>query len=413
MAGVLAFLSILAFLNPLLMYSEFKHYGLEAVGLLIAVVWFMDKDPGERLGPRDIGVLTVGMLLGISTLITSTVALVVFVCCRYLYAKELGRKEMIAIMVFLVLAIAYYLLVKRVTEFQVETYSDSYGSQGAIGNARRLLRAGSDMVGRHGMVAVAPAMALLLLAIRDRRAQRLLLIATAIVGAFIVAAIPTLYPAGQPRHVTWSGGLLSALAFFGVYLAIVKGGYLRVAACLVCLGLLFVVGRNAFRLAHEDFEHTANNDAIQFIRQLPPSAIGFWSGQGVIHYYQRLYPDLAKHSYFGGVNPSSSSIELARKLPVDSDERFAQTRNEPGAVGRMVSFRMARDYRMPARVLIADAPRGRDFYVFATHYQIAAQEGYPKARVDALHAALSGAGCRYEVVEQLNRVSIYKANCPQ
>jgi hypothetical protein len=54
----IAFLGVFAFFNPLLMYSEFKHYGFEVIGVSISIRWFLFKNNTDKLNAKDLFFLT-------------------------------------------------------------------------------------------------------------------------------------------------------------------------------------------------------------------------------------------------------------------------------------------------------------------------------------------------------------------
>ncbi|WP_167121815.1 hypothetical protein [Nitratidesulfovibrio liaohensis] len=95
--------------------------------------------------------------------------------------------------------------------------------------------------------------------------------------------------------------------------------------------------------------------------------------------------------------------------PVD----FAALKDHPGAWGMMTAFKNAEDYRQPAEILMAEAPRNRPFHIFASHYDLGATRGFTRARVNGLHDALAAHGCDYEAVAQFDSVVLYTAQCPQ
>lgn len=79
----------------------------------------------------------------------------------------------------------------------------------------------------------------------------------------------------------------------------------------------------------------------------------------------------------------------------------------------MVTFRIIEDYSLPAKVFIEETPRGKEFYIFSSHYNINANNGYSKSRVIALHHALENAQCNWGVFKNFKGVTIYKAQCPE
>jgi len=408
----IAFLGVFAFFNPLLMYSEFKHYGFEVIGVSISIRWFLFKNNTDKLNAKDLFFLTSSLIFGISTLITSAVAICVFLLTRYFNERKLNRNDYIYFFCFLCVAIAYYLLIKRVTVFQIENYVDAYNNKGIFGNLKALLGAGLGVVGKGGLAVLFIATVLLLTAPKDVQIQRLLLLSVATALAFMAASALGLYPATNARHMNWSAGFYVAFVFYGLKGNINYKGFSKPLTIFLITLLFVAAALNIFKIYRNGTENTENNLAISFIRSLPPSNVGLWiGGQPVIEYYKKIYPDLSKHSYFGLVNVESEKIDTKNQIPQFNDYAFSEMKNNKGAWGKMVIFRIMNDFSIPARSLLKELSQSKDFYILASHYDIQAENGYSKMRVIALHEEMKKENCSFIVVKQLINVSIYRVTC--
>lgn len=412
-SAFIAYIAITTFLTPLLTFSELKHYGFEVIGTLICITWFICRDPEIRLNFRDLTVLTIGMIFGISTLIVSGVSIALFLLCRHVLKKNVNKKELSIFVMFFVFALLYYILLKHITEFQIGNYPDAYANKSVLGHVRSLLSAVNSTLGNSGLLALALALALLMVNIKDAYSQRLLLISLSVGLVFVAVTALGMYPVGRTRHLTWSAAFFSAITFYSIYLSVTKQGFIKLAGLTVLVGLLLISITNSTYLWRKNYERVEHNQAISLIRNLPTSHIGLWvAGQPIIDYYSKIYPDLMRHTYFGRVNAASADRFKTGNL------NFKEAKNLPGGWGTMGRFRTLLDYKEPAMALIDEAPRDKPFYIFASHSShdpkydgIHGADGVLKARVDGLHSALTDAGCEFRVEYKFKRIQLYKAFC--
>ncbi|MBW6454198.1 MAG: hypothetical protein K0A92_10545 [Methyloprofundus sp.] len=408
----IALLSVFAFFNPLLMYSEFKHYGFEVIGVAISIRWFLFKKNTNELNAKDLFYLTSSLIFGISTLITSAVAICVFLLTKYFNEKRLKRNDFIYFVCFLCVAIAYYLLIKRVTVFQIENYVDAYNNKGIFGNLKALLGGGYGVVGKGGLAVLFIATVLLIIAPKDFRIQRLLLLSVVTALAFMTASALGLYPATNARHMNWSAGFYVAIVFYGLKGNVYSKGFSKLLTISLIALLVVVTTLNFLKVYRNGAENTENNLAISFIRSIPPSSVGLWiGGQPVIEYYKKIYPDLSKHSYVGLINVESEMVDIKNQSPILDDYSFSELKRAKGAWGKMVMFRIINDYSIPARALLKELSHRKAFYILASHYDIQAKTGYSKMRVIALHEEMKKENCSFIVVKQLANVSVYRVTC--
>lgn len=414
LAALVALLCLAAFLEPLVLYSEFKHYGLEAAGVALTTLWFEYKDSRAPFRRRDVLLLVFGMSLGISTLITTGVALGVFFAVKYWQRQTVKAGELGLGLVVIAAAVAYYLLIRHITQVQMANYTDAYSHAVGLDNVVALIAAVQGVVGRQGLALTGLALIAIVLTGSDVRSRRLLLIAGVTAAAFLAVSFVGLYPATNSRHLNWTAAVFVALLFAGIHRGVSARGAARIAGAVLAVAVLGAGVRTGLHLWTDSFEVTQNREAMAYLEAQPPTAVGLWvAGQPVVDYYARLLPDLRKHAFFGAVNRESAVVpplELHRTL---SGAQFAAVKDQPGAWGRTLMLRVAMDFSVPAAALIAAAPRGVPFLVLASHYDLQARGGYPQARVDGLKTALSAAHCDYRIVEGLRRVAIYRVICPQ
>jgi hypothetical protein len=396
------------------MYSELKHYGLELVGTLISITWFIYKDPNDKFSFFDTAILSLGMVCGINTLVISILASIIFSCYKILIYKNITRKELNALFVLFLFALLYYFNIKHLTSIQVSNYPHAYLDRGPIGYAHQLLYVVYHFLEKEGLVAFLSTLFLFVFIIRDAIPKRLIFFSILTGLTFLSLSMLNLYPVNFPRHITWAAAFFYALIFYSIHLSIGKQGLAKLAGFFVFAVVLFISTLNISFLWNEDFEKTPNNQAISFIRSLPPSNILLYSGgQPVIEYYSKFYPDLKKHSYFGKINVTSKKVTISKNNLINEKQKFEMNRHSPGAWTRMWALAiMQDDFKEPARILLDEVPRDKEFYIFASHYKINDKYSFHKTIVAGLNSALTDAGCNFEVVNQLkDDVSIYKAFC--
>ncbi len=352
--------------------------------------------------------------LGISTIVTSAAALGLFITHKFSNRRKLTLREFVYVLFFAFILIFYYFLIKNITHFQIHNYVDAYADKGTLSNVKSFLYSVLSNASTLGSIAVAIGFILLLINFKDNYAKRIVCYSSAITLVFIFLSAVGLYPASSSKHVTWSAGFFWIIILYGTYLGLRGNVASRALSIALLLMLIALSALNIYRFTHDSFEVTENNQAVSFIENLPPSSIGLWiGGQPVVQYYTRLNPGLEKHRFFGQVNPISAEVELPKHTSQIKREEIHKSMTQPGGWGIMVIFRILNDYSLPATALVQAAPRGEDFYIFATHYDIDASEGYSKARVEALHQALTNAQCNFESLQRFKGAVVYKVYCPE
>jgi hypothetical protein len=407
--------------------SELKYYGLEmASGALIAG-WTIDKARRDRLEARDIAQLAVLVLLGFGGIVISVVAVGVLFLQRALSTSFLARalprwREVRLLAPFMAFLIGYYLLLRYATSIQMSTYPASYNTTGL-----RALLSYLDALTRFGGLNSLPliliSIAICALEQNEAANRTLMLLVVLTVALFGALSFVGLYPASEPRHVAWVGGIFvilvcnAALVVEQRWRAGARGRFV-LAGVLAAAAVVAVVPA-AWRLTKPNvFEITANDRLVAWLERLPPSDVGLWAGgQPVIDVYEHIRPTLRKHRYFGRVNALSVGSKpdpLLREKVVDQylAQRIEAEREEPGAWGRLMLYTISNDFAAPAASLIAAAPRGRTFYILASHDDLHAADARSVGRAKALFTALTNARCGYATELAVMNAYVIRAVCP-
>jgi hypothetical protein len=384
-----ALMALLIFPQPLQMLSEMKHYGFEILGSLLALRWFLDKPWNETIVWRDVLVLALSAMLGISTIPVAGIVLGTHVLWRTLIQRQVHWAEAVPIVVFLAFLLGYYALIKHLMEFLVHNFANTYGEKSVTENLRTLAGSFLTVGGGPSKVlafAVMPYLVVAYLGRTNPEARRLTVITSVMGLAFVGLTVLEIYPARRARFLTWTVSFIwvyvlamvawlpdkgrltfatkAKYAFVGM---LAMGGFLHLSSLWLRLG--------------QDFSSTANNRAVKQLRALPPSKVGFWAGgEPVVEYYRRFYPDLDKHDYFGR-----------------SDWRSRYSKWDP----------LNTDYQGLAGEMLEEAPEDSEFYIFASHYDIAGAGLYNDLKSEGLHSALELHDFGYEP-ESYRYVTLYK-----
>lgn len=417
----LAALTMTIFLSPLVMFSELKHYGFEVIGSLISIMWFLRKEDTENLTIKDILVLLLASFCGISTIVISSIAFLLFLLKKYIASRNFLRAELLLVLMFFIVILAYYFLIKEITAPQISNYSDAYSNNGIVSNVKSLLISVAFTAGTYGLLVIALSLAILIhLGLLKNNnsivAKKIIVISCAVGFVFLILAAIGLYPAKNSRHVTWSAAFFWVLIFFSFSLLSNENHKERLLKYMLLSTVLLFSAKNAVAIWRGNFENTENNQAIAYLKEKSAAQIGVWiGGQPIIDYYSKIYPELNKHKYFGLVS-TSSSVTKFNEVALDkvNFHDLEARRMEAGGWGpRLVIYRILKDYSWPARSLISEAPKDTSFFIFATHYDFYAKEGFGKSRVDGLHLAMQEAGCEYNIDKEFKNAYIYKVFCPE
>lgn len=401
------------------MASELKHYGLEMLGSAIIAGWAARRAPDRPAGAGDAALLAGAMLCGISTLVIAVVAAGLFLFWRLLETRRLDPRDLGFGVAMLAAAGLYYLWIRRLTEIQVASYGDVY-ARGGAGIARDYLMTLLRVPGAAALPALGLTALWLLWRIRQPAVARFVLFALAVVAAFGLLAMLGLYPATMRRYLTWSMGLWLVALGLALALSAAPGVSRRLGAALALvlgLALLPPLAGSLRDLADPARPHvfTENDRALDWLAGHAPAPVILWAGsQPVIDAYLAARPDLGRHDYLGRMNPVSAIPSWDDSRPeAEIAADILSRRQDPGAWARLAYFRAREDYTALADTLIAEAPRGTPFVIFASHAARNAGWGQHGIRQAALTGALEMAGCRYDTAFEARMVFAYEALCPE
>jgi hypothetical protein len=397
-AACVAAASVVAFKPSFMMLSEMKHYGLEILACLCIVVWVVRKDPDKLLNQFDFFILLASLLLGISTFPLGVIALAIFLAHRFTKFGGIKRIELVLSAIYLMTALAYYILVKRIVFFQISNFPDAYRYEGITVSIKQYLFALVGLLPGKGLNAVAlfvliPFFIIFLRSLADDSSRRLILFSVMTFLAYLVLSALGVYPAKYPRHVIWFSAVLWVV--FATALSFVMDcvrqysrnsllGYMPLVAVVVISFVPFI----RWVSVASDTSITHNNEAISQLKKMPASKVRFWiGGEPVFHYYLRHDPGLSKFSVRDWKPSPSALIEF--KNP----ETYERTN---------INFLPA------ARDAFSDIRPNERFLIFASHF--AKQGGWAPNRAKGLHDALAERMCKF-ATKDFQGVSIYDVTC--
>lgn len=394
--------------------QEMKHYGLEAVGSLGLLSWFLNKSNDSRFTIRDAGFLLLMMLLGFPTLPIAGITLISYAALRINKRSRFSPGELLWVFATSASMVVYYILIKRLTVFQFSNYPSPYLYTGFADSAKAFINASMSLMpsGRIGTAVAGVAFITLIIdSRRNRRSLRLCLIISVILIAFTVLAGVNLYPAKYDRHVFWA----SSLAWIVLYEACMRqlrprqtDGHAEINLSLVnkivAIAMTAVMGFFAISSAMnirkfataEPFNDTFK--AITYVREKPNLVVGLYGGaQSVTDFYSKQYQDLSSRRYFGRMR--SESTQALPKNPLSLDSLKVDV-SRPGAYAR---FWQRNAYRNGALEEILNmAPKDEKFLLLS--YYAGAFER------DNL-SVVAKANCEIEDQKDFGTAHVYTMTC--
>ncbi len=428
-AGLFVLLSHQSFL---INASMLKFYAFDIGGFAIFAAWIYAKNQQSSFGGRDVAIILLGLLIGVSTIVGACVVVAVFLGLRLL-RKQLGWREIAWASLVAVIALGYYLQIGYATRIQITAFPDAYGSQG-IPAVVRLLEAAIELFGKRGLalllvLAVVALAALVFLRGWARaRLAGLVIFGSAVFIVFLGLAAIGKYPAVSSRHLVWMLGIFSVLA--GALVDSLSRSDTQVSrrfamGGLLLLAIVFVgTGLRVVTKWPPQIVEGATDQMVATLADLPPSQVVqyFGSFRLVALMTQRGAP-ITHHTYqptlstrSGAIDPAYFGEEWANlNDDVFSDRIEAMLRDDPLGWAKMyILLRTRGDFRPLARFALDAAPRdGSTFYITAIH---AAWPGLPRQATAGLRAVLEERSCEYAplaVYETLLSPGyIIEARCP-
>lgn len=412
--------------------SMLKFYAFDIIGFAIFAAWIYAKNRDEAFNLRDVAVLLVGLLAGVSTIVGGCIVVGVFLFLRLL-RKQLGIREIVYAGMIGVIAVAYYLQISYATSIQITAFPDAYGKTGMAAEWS-FLHAASQLFQRRGLVllillSVLAVGSLLLLKGEARsKLAGLMLFAVTIFVVFLGLAAIGKYPAVSSRHLLWMLGIYPIFAA-AVFACLAEPGTqsrrpLAIGGMIVLAFLFVGIGARTAMKWPPQIVEGASDQLVSTLADLPPSPVVKYFGSF------RLIPlkiekgaPITQHTYAPALSTKSGVIDPSYFAPEwynMDDDRYSEEiidllRNDQIGWAKMyVISRIRGDFRPLARFALDAAPNdGTTFYVTAIH---ASWPGSPGRATAGLRDVLDERSCTYEPLATFHTLLspgyVLQANCP-
>jgi len=380
--------------------SEMKHYALEIIACLIAVAWFLNKPIHSDLEWRDIGILSLSLLTGISTLPLALLSLFWWVVLSINRGWRISVRDLSKVALYSLLVAAYYFNVKHITLYQLTNSPDVYRypglgeSLGYFKDAALSLLTGPvpySIV----LLLLIPLFILSVDSFRSDHSRKLLTLTILYLVVYLIIFASGMAPVRYTRHVLWMTALLwvffvNSLEIISFWLIRITGRNIASYVPLVMAALLSTYSLKYLpNSPAKDFSVTHNNAAIDYLESIPSQELRFWiAGEPAFHFYKKYHTDLAKHKYADWAPTKSSSGDYGDPKTYDS---------------RKI------DVTDGALAMLADVKPREPFLIFASHYDKVG--GWFPNHSKALHKALAVKRCSY-YTNDFEDVHVYHVTCP-
>ncbi len=413
--------------------SMLKFYAFDIVGFAIFAAWIYAKDRSDAFNSRDVAILLVGLLIGVSTIVGACVVVTVFLFMR-LAQRQLGGHEIALGGLVAVIALGYYLQISHATEIQLTAFPDAYGSQG-MAAVVAFFDAALELFQRRGaavllVLSTVALAALFFLRARARsRLAGLTLFGVAISLTFLGLAAIGKYPAVSSRHLVWMLGIFAVLTAAVIDCLSRPETHSRRAFAIGGLTLLtFVFAGTGLRVVTKwppQIVEGASDQLVSTLAALPPSHVVHYFGsfrliplmieRGALITHHSYVPTLSTQS--GAIDPSYFGAEWNHM----DDDLFSKRiedmlRNDSLGWAKMyVISRMRGDFRPLARFVLDAAPTdGTTFYITSIH---ASWPGLPGEAAFGLRQVLHDRSCEYVPFATFDTLLspgyILQVRCPQ
>jgi hypothetical protein len=376
--SVIGGLAVLGLFTLLFYATEIKHYGFEILGAALAITWYINKDRQKALAFPDLLILLASLLLGISTIVITVIALSLYLIEYFWKERRLPLPTLAYSAGFFLASLGYFLLIKSTTRLQLQTYAQIYDIDGPKALMHFVLAIPMQL---SLIPATAFTGALLLVYRRRPEVARFLLLSGLVFSTFLALSFVGEYPVRWSRHLAWTAAFLGTAFFLVIEAASQSGSWRKYV--LAFLSLLFLIPAWTTVTVLTDksasLAYTDNSKAIEWLCGQPPSNVGLWYGaESAIQYYSRHQRCLGRHDYFGKIHVDPEAI---------------RERSPPEVL---------------ASDLLMNAPRGQSFLIFASHMNIDEKHGYWRA----LKSELDKHSCNYTSALEVKKAFLLSANCP-
>ena len=375
--SVIGGLAILSLFTLIFYATEIKYYGFEILGAVMAITWYINKDRQKSLTLPDFLILLASLLLGISTIVITVIALGLYLVEYFWRERRLAPPTLAYGAGLFLASLGYFLLIKSTTSQQIQNFPQIYGIDGS----QALMHFVQAIPIQLSLVPAAAFSGALLLVFRRRpEVARFLMFSGLVFSAFLALSFIGQYPVRWSRHLAWTAAFL-AVAFFLVIEAASQSGSRRRYVLAFLALLLLIPSWNTITTLREksgSLSYTENSVAVEWLCGQRPYSVGLWYGaESAIEYYLRHERCLGKHTYFGKIQADPEAIR---------DRSPAET--------------LASD-------LLMNAPRRQSFLIFASHMNIDEKHGYWLA----LKRELDERSCDFTRALEVKNAFVLRVNC--
>lgn len=395
--AIIVGISILSLYTILYYASEIKHYGLEILGSSIVIAWYLNKDAESQLRAKDLIILCAALFMGISTIVITSIALALYFIRNYAKTKQLTAAHLRYGVLYLLIVITYYLLIKMTTRFQIDSHPEVYGIHGmrALGYFIKAVPLQWSLI-----PAVCANTIVMFYHWRDNKVANFLIYGGIVLSVFLILSALGYYPVRYSRHLVWTSAFLLAGFHLSIQLSMKLPKFSKYIVLIILTLYILPVSTTILKIAKgsSEYENTENNKIISWLEENEPTYIGMWHGaQPAIEYYSRQIHELKKHEYFGVTFEDTKMIVSAKRKYKSKELVFGTDKDN-----RMNSSMLIEMYPyIRAKYLIDNAPTKVPYFIFASHLNY----GNEKNEFwNAIKKELDRSKCKYEKIKEGKRV---------
>lgn len=429
----IATIALTALPYPFKFFLEMKHYGLEAIGSIGIILWFIRKPLSGTLNYWDIIILSLCSLLGVSTCVVSTISLLLYLVFKIMLSNKLKADECWLVFSFYLILTFYYGILKSITRFQLSNYPEAYANEGAFQNLRWFGSSLLELLGAPGQSTLGfmvvfmlstTLIALMLFASPDNKAPfKLASILVVVVTSFAVLSMLNLYPSKYARHAIWASSFAWLIAYYGSCKGLEsiiskfyykstdintqllgKPAFLQkniMLESLVFAAILVFFLSSSLLVCIRMILATPSSDAldaIAYIRKQPATTVMLNNGAQVAYsYYSRFSPDLAERELVGSLSAASTYALPPDSLQLD---KLAINKTESGSWSRSIQPNADRDSLFAENL---SSLSGKSTFLIFSYW--------PGTLSKVQKFALSYQGCAISDMKEFGVASVYDVRC--
>lgn len=389
--------------TPLIQYStDLKHYSGELIAsyLSISAVALRDRSKAKLLSinfaalffgfgaiiqvSAQIAMRSLQTIKGISCFSARSIVWLGTTCVIVIFFAVLGR----------------YLVHVNMVNYQDITYKNFGFLWDAVHLLRTIVRAHGKILAVTGVVAFACACALRGLGNTIKNPLFIYLFTCLLITFFL--RITGLYQAVYERHIIWLVPISIFMISYWLDEIFDRFSALFIPFCsATALAVVLVT-------ASQPMEFASEKEMFRAVSKIPESAnvVLNLGAQTSLELYANKNSLLAKHKYYGWVNPASGPSLPERTAMT----LFAENAGRPGAFSSWTYFEMHQNFHPLWDYLIGAVP-SREFYVVNSH-QTPIGTSRPDFSSKAMVDVLENKGCNFKSVYAGNRTEVLKVQCP-